>query len=439
MFEIDERDMQLDDLHAVTAGLGTLRPAADDSGRIDRIRALEELQAAAAAAQLAETAAFAASQRAVQAAAGVPAERIGRGIAHQVALAKRISPHRAQRYVGWAMILTSELPQTFARLRAGRTSEWRAVLVARETAWLSRADRHEVDAQLAPRLATLGDRRVELEAKKLAYRLDPEGALAQVRRAAGDRHVSLRPAPEVMARLTALLPMAQGVATYASLRQEADRRIAAGDGRSRGQIMADTVVERLTGQACAADVPVEINLVMTDQTLLGFGDGQDEPAHLEGYGPVPAPVARRLALDPQGSLPRWIRRLYTRPRSNQLVAVESSRREFSAGQQHFLRLRDQWCRTPWCEAPIRHSDHVHPAGEGGRTSTDNGQGHCEACNHAKQAPGWRTRAFPSRDGHLVEIATPTGHHYRSRPPDLPGLPSWAGPLERRLAAILAAA
>ena len=70
-------------------------------------------------------------------AVGVAADRVGRGVASQVALALRISPNRAARYVGWATILTTELPHTFGALRAGRIGEWRAVLVARETIWLS--------------------------------------------------------------------------------------------------------------------------------------------------------------------------------------------------------------------------------------------------------------------------------------------------------------
>src|SRR5581483_10972535 len=235
--------------------------------------------------QARETAAFAASQRAAQAAAGVPVERVGRGGAAQVGLARRVSPFHAQRYVGWASILTRELPATFAALASGRTSEWRAMLVARETAWLSREHRAVVDAQLAPRLGQLGDRRVEAEAKKLAYRLDPEGALAKVRGAETDRRVTLRPAPETMARLTGLLPVAQGVAAYAALGRDADARRAQGDPRSRGQIMADTLVERLTGQTTATEVPVEINLVLTPDTLLG---DSDEPAHLDRHGPIPA-------------------------------------------------------------------------------------------------------------------------------------------------------
>jgi len=54
--------------------------------------------------------------------------------------------------------------------------------------------------------------------------------------------------------------------------------------------------------------------------------------------------------------------------------------------------------------------------EGGATSADNGQGLCEACNHAKQAPGWRARPSPASGGRDIETTTPTGHTYRSGPP-----------------------
>ncbi len=55
--------------------------------------------------------------------------------------------------------------------------------------------------------------------------------------------------------------------------------------------MADTMYQRITGQAVAAGVPVEVLLVMTEDTLLGGGD---EPADLIGGGPIPAPAARDL-------------------------------------------------------------------------------------------------------------------------------------------------
>jgi hypothetical protein len=95
------------------------------------------------------------------------------------------------------------------------------------------------------------------------------------------------------AALGGLLLVAEGVAAYTALVRAADTCIAEGGSRSRGQIMADTLVERLTGQAHAGDVPIEIALVMTDDALLGSATRRravvnpDEPAHLVGMGRSP--------------------------------------------------------------------------------------------------------------------------------------------------------
>lgn len=394
----------------------------DDATRIDRIRDLEELKAAAAAAQARETASFAASQRAAQAEAGLGAGEIGRGIASQVALARRISPAAAARYVGWATILTTELPATFRELSVGRTSEWRAMVIAKESVFLSREHRAELDSELAPQLAVLGDKRTEAEARRIGYRLDPDGFVARARNAVADRHVSLRPAPDAMARLSALLPVAEAVACYANLGSAADSTTAAGDERGRGQIMADTLVERLTGQTHAENVPLALNLVMAADTLLNTdGADSDAPVHAEGYGPIPSDLARDLIHQASADTPMWLRRLFVSPRTGELVAMDSKQRCFTPAQRRFIRLRDQWCRTPYCEAPIRQFDHVNAHRHGGPTSVDQGQGLCEACNYAKEAPGWNATVLEhDKAPNEVEITTPTGHRYRSAPPDPPG-------------------
>lgn len=429
----------------VTAGLQAMRQAltalaaapagaASDAVRVDRIRALEELRSAVAAAQAVETAGFVSSQRAAQAAAGVPAKRRGQGIAKQVGFAKRTSTNHGQRFVSWAMFGPSELPATFAELAAGRTTEWRAMLVARETACLSPADRAAVDAELAPRLEGLSDRQVEAEAKRAAYRLDPQAVVDRSRNAVSERRVTVRPAPDTMAWLTALLPVTEAVACYAELRRAADTARATGEPRSQGQVMADTLVERVTGQAAADAVPVEIQLVMTDQTLLSAGPQSDEPALLAGYGPIPAEIARDLAYrggqSPSGdarTAPRWLRRLYVRPDDGQLVGMESHRRVFTEAQQRFMITRDHACRDPWCDAAARHGGHVESWVDGGATSLTNSRSQCEAGNYAEQAPGWRSRA--EADGTIV-TTTPTGHTYRSRPPELPRTRACAPPGEQ---------
>jgi hypothetical protein len=299
------------------------------------------------------------------------------------------------------------------------------MVVARETAWLSSEHRRSVDRELAPQLGDLGNRKVETQAKTLAYRLDPVGYVDRMRAAPNDRRVWVRPAPDAMCRLTALLPVAEGVATYAALRAAADTAVAWGEQRGRGQLMADTLVERVTGQQQARDVPLEVQVVMTDQALLNAGPARDEPATVAGYGPIPAQIARDLVHRAGEAIPRWVRRFYREPSSGQLVRMESRRRLFTAGQRRFIETRDGFCRTPWCDAPIRHIDHVRARLDGGATEVANGKGLCVACNHAKQAPGW-TEETVNPAGEII-TRTPTGHEYRSRPPDPPQTARSTGP------------
>lgn len=311
-----------------------------------------------------------------------------------------------------AKALVHEMPHTLAALARGEISEWRATLLVRETAVLTREHRARVDEEIAGRLAGLGDRTAAAEARMIGYRLDPGSALRRTRGANSDRFVSLRPAPDTMSYLTGFLPVAQAVACKAALTRHADSLRARGDTRGRGQIMADTLVERVTGQATPARGTVEIELVMTDAALLA---GADTPAQVVDYGPVPASVARQIVRDADKA---WVRRLYTRSGDGGLVAMDSRRRIFDGALRRFLVLRDQVCRTPWCDAPVRHVDHIVPATSGGSTSADNAQGICETCNYAKQAPGWRSTPLAGRQSR-VQVTTPSGHRYLSTAADPP--------------------
>src|SRR4029453_2817251 len=83
------------------------------------------------------------------------------------------------------------------------------------------------------------------------------------------------------------------------------------------------------------------------------------------------------------------------------------------------RLGDRPCRDPYCDAPIRHLDHVHRHTDGGPSTLANGRGLYERGNYTREMPGWH--ATLTHDGlhgrpHTVTITTPTGHTYtRSAP------------------------
>jgi hypothetical protein len=267
----------------------------------------------------------------------------------------------------------------------------------------------------------MGDARVSAAAQAIAYRLDPNAAVDNTAKAQSQRRVTLRPAPEAMTYLSALLPAAQGTAVYAALHHAATR---CDDARSYGQAQADTLVERITGRPADAATPIAVNLVVSDYTLLG---GDDQPATLSGYGPIPAAVAREMVagavFDPRSKAS--LRRVYARPDTGALVAMESRCRRFPQGLASFIDLRDQRCRTPYCDAPIRHRDHATPHAGGGPTCADNGLGLCESCNYTKETPGWQVTTSTDNKSarHRADFITPAGAHYHSTAPPLPSRPA----------------
>jgi hypothetical protein len=385
----------------------------------DRIADLERQKSAAAAEQARSAAEWDGIRRQLEARAGVPAKRRGRGLSSEIALARRDSTNQGDRHLGFAKALVHDMPCTLAALEAGVLSEWRATLIVRESACLTVEDRRRLDRQMCADPAALdglGNKRITAKAKDIAYQLDPHAIVERSAKAPEQRNVTTRPAPDNMVYLTALLPLQQGVACYASLKREADTNP---DGRSRGQTMADTLFERVTGRAADAPVPITVNVVISDEALLGLSDAT---AAVQDYEPIPAAVARRMiteAIAAQG----WaeLRRLYATPESGALVAMDSRSRKFPEGLTQFVRLRDQTCRTPYCDAPIRHVDHAEPHARHGRTNALNGRGACERCNYVKEQRGWKVRTLFDPGGrHVAEHTTPTGATYRSTAPPIAG-------------------
>lgn len=424
---------------------------------VDAISATEALRNTVDALQARYEVALREARVSVQRAAGLPAAKLGAGVGDEIALARGISPARAGNQLALRRVVVESLPQIWERMAEGAVSSWAAEEVARAVIVLDDEDRATIDAELAPTLHELSPAAAGRRARARADALDQEAAVARVKRNVAQRHVSQRPAAEGMMRLSALLPLHEGVAAFASLSAAADSARARGDGRSRGQVMADALTSRITGQE-GAIAPVEIQLLMTDRTLLG--DTADT-AELEGH-PIPGPVARHLALSgdlypadhesgealpstaislstvgdgrpattdpPPAEVKRWIRRLYTDPETGVLTSIDARRRLFTGHVRRFVLARDRQCRTPGCEAAPRHVHHVEGFAGGGTTTPENGAALCERFNYVAELPGWSTD-MDRRTGTLI-VTTPTGHrHFSAVPSQFTGIVQGAGTLE----------
>ncbi|MFN2560346.1 MAG: DUF222 domain-containing protein [Jatrophihabitans sp.] len=160
-----------------------------------------------------------------------------------------------------------------------------------------------------------------------------------------------------------------------------------------------------------------VQLTVAATTLLGL---DDHPGELDGYGPIPAAMARAIAADPTGT---W-RRLLTDNSGRLLDYGRTTYRPPQPLVDHVI-ARDRTCRFPGCTRPARrcHIDHQLPWNEHGTTAECNCQCLCSRHHHLKHETGWTVTGHPADD---LTWTSPTGHTYRA-PPGHYDTPDHEGP------------
>jgi hypothetical protein len=426
------------DLHDLADLLASLVPSGHPADLLDQLEALERIKAAAAAAQVAVTAAFADAADAEHVPTGgrrTPPRAMSIGA--EVALATLASPWAGEQRVLLSRRLRDDLPLTLAALAGGELTEDRAFAVARDVAHLDPAQRRVVDSDLEPRLPGLGDHRLREAVRRSCLTTAADAEARRHRRARADRRVTTRRLDDGTGQLVATLPLEVLAGVRASLDDAAATARAEGDPRTGGQVRADVLAARVTGVDPSVEPPhVQVTLVVGVESLFGTGA---EPGLIQGEGFLPAALCTDLVRRASAAAKATLRRLFVAPDDRSLVAMESTSRRFAGLLAELLRLRDGGtCRTPGCDATIRHLDHVQRDADGGRTSVLNGQGLCERCNYVKETPGWISwvPALPPGARHQVHGVTEHLRITRSTSPPLPGGPT-GGPAyssaERQLA------
>jgi len=381
------------------------------------------------------------------------------GVAHEIALARHLSPWQGSAVLGQARRAAADYPVAFAEHCAGRLDERRLARLLKATSHLGEDDRRALDGALGAQISQESERDVTRDARRLGHELDPYASARRWERAREERQVSLAPAPDGMLSLEGMLPLEEGAVVDQALHAYARAARAHGDARTVEQLRADTLADAVIhfvstfhpGAAKgSADgtVPtphpephrLEVQIVMAESSLFG---SDDAPARLVGYGSVPAQVVRDrilrafahrhphdlpvsaggthqgkgLSPGAQASL-LTLRRLWAAPDGSRLVAMESRARTFPLGLARFIHTSDDTCRSPYCGAPIREIDHVTPHARGGETTAENAQGLCRRCNLDKELPGFATRRV---DATHLETVAPTGHRHVVRRPRPVGL------------------
>ena len=378
--------------------------------RIDAITALDRVICGAQVAQVEQIAAF--DHERAQMMNAVATTDHSLSVIGEIGMARNISPSIAGRQYGFAVGL-ARMPQSTEVFRSGRISERTARAVVRETIGLTVEQITALDECLAPRLPGLTTFKASAAARHLTIEIDAKAAYERTKANRSDRFVSVFPEGDGVAILQVRGPAEQIVAAFDALNAHARAECAAGDGRTLGQLMSDTLVERVTGLAHATDVSVEIGLVMSTEGLLRT---EQVPAMLAGFGPVPPELAHDLCAAGEQT---WLRRLFTDPVDGSLVARDPRRRRFDGPLAKLITSRDRTCRQPGCDCRIRDLDHVLAHHRGGQTRADNGQGLCRRSHTLKHLPGWSVTTNANNPGDMI-WRTPTGHRYSSTEPPMFG-------------------
>ena len=177
------------------------------------------------------------------------------------------------------------------------------------------------------------------------------------------------------------------------------------------------------------DAPLgDVDRHVADQadTLLGCSD---EPAILEGYGPISPEAARRIAGDVPG-----FRRLLTHPDTGVVLSLGTTRYKNTKAMKTWLRMRDETCRFPGCSRPAIRSDidHTTDWADGGPTDHDNLAHLCEPHHRLKHLSHWTVTQEP---GGILLWTSPGKRSYRTDPANQMGpprpLPPVVGPRNRK--------
>lgn len=415
-------------LETIRNGLAQLFPGGTAAEQYETMERLERIKGTACGAQVVAASMMEKGLVEIRVESGTHENNPAYGIGVQAGQARRESPAKGRAFMAYCARMIADLPLTFAALLAGDINETQAMIIDKESAHLLAADRQQLDADLLRSpgaLEGMGERMLTDQVRRLAYTYDSADALTRLEEAKTCRYAAAFPARDGMMKLSGSLSIEDGLAVQKALDEEAARLKAAGDPRTLAQLRADILVDRVTGRTVTEETKIMLHLVMTDRTLF---QGDSEPAHLVGYGTVPASWARIVIAGREpADMEHYrgmvsLKRIYTHPDTGALTAMDSRSRQFPQALRQMINIRDRYCRTPYCNAPIKEFDHVVQHSRGGETSALNGAGRCRACNATKEQAGWDERVQDTGGRHTIVITTPVGATFTSIAPPMPGTP-----------------
>jgi Domain of unknown function (DUF222) len=405
---------------------------------LDGMAKVGSMEAGLAALKVHFAAGYAHAAAAIAAPAVSPQERTAQEMAvtAEVACVLTVSERSAAAFLAESATLTTGLPLTLAALRAGSISWQHARVMCDETSGLDPAavaalEAHFLDpeAPFAARGCPAGELvpgRFRAKARSWRERHHPVSIEVRHSKGVKDRRLEYVPGRDGMAWLSAYLPADVAAGVWSRATEAARALQGPTESRNLTQLRADVAADwLLVGVADGTPSPkAQVLVTVPVLSLLGTGT---EPATLDGFGPIPPSMARRLVGDGGDSFLRVL----IDPRSGAPLEIGRTSYRIPKAMHQWLRLRDGRCTFPGCN---NHSldndvDHMLAWSEGGGTGITNLGQLCRKHHRLKHSTRWKP--VDATQDQPPGWISPAGRSYPSEqqewePPHWPDHPGHAG-------------
>jgi hypothetical protein len=387
-------------------------------------------------------------------------------VAAEIGCLLALGSRAAGAFLAASHALCKELPPTLSALQSGTITWQHALAMVDETATLDPAGAAALeayfldpDAPRPPTAAPIGELpayRFKAKARNWRERHHAESIEKRHARGVADRRVEYRPDQDGMAWLSACLPADQAMAGWNRLTALARGMQGPDEPRTLTQLKADNFTEAILGtgnhSGCAgaggsdgtltlpgngidaetgadaaagpsSGIRAQVLVTVPVFSLLGL---TDEPAMLDGYGPIPPSMARKLV---EGGASSFYRVLVD-PRDGAPLEIGRTKYRISQAMRNWLRLRDGKCPFPGCSnnSLDNEADHILAWHQGGTTGISNLGQPCPKHHRLRHTSGWKPT--PATKTAPPGWTSPTGRHYKSEhqdwePPEWPRQPQSA--------------
>ncbi|AUI51230.1 HNH endonuclease signature motif containing protein [Arthrobacter crystallopoietes] len=350
-----------------------------------------------------------------------PASRAGleelaeQSVVKELACLYRITEKQARGRYETAQELCEHYPGTLAALTAGDLDLEHAGVITRQGDTLPDDAKPGFEAALLGEAPDKTPGELRAAARKQREKCNPETIEVRRERQTKCRSVFLEPADDGMAYLGAYVTAEEAYAAYDRLTQSARGLQTGTETRTAGQLRADVFIELLLNAGMeagpAAGIRPEVALTVPVFTLMGL---DEEPATLDGYGPIPAGAARKLC---EGATSFY--RILTHPETGTILSYGKTTYRPPADLARAVRHRDTTCTAPGCHVPAKdcdldHTIDFHGNGGHGRTDFGNLGPRCGSDHRLKSLAGWKVTQ--TRPGEFT-TTTPGNQTYTTKPGD----------------------